>query len=70
MIRFTLAPEAARDIEEIVQYIAKDSANAALELEDQFLKSFLHLVNFPNTGHVRRDLAGSRTFCSGRREGI
>lgn len=61
MSLFILAPEAARDIDEIVRYIAKDSVAAALELEDKLIDSFRTLAKFPNSGHVRRDLAGNRT---------
>ena len=60
MSRFILAPQAARDIEQIVQYIAKESVNAALDLEDQLLENFRHLASFPTSGHTRNDLAGDR----------
>lgn len=60
MSRFILAPQAARDIEQIVQYIAKDSVNAALDLQDQLLENFRHLASFPTSGHTRNDLAGDR----------
>jgi plasmid stabilization system protein ParE len=57
---FSIAPEAARDIEEIVEYIAQDSVVAALNVQGQLLDTFLHLATFPHSGHVRRDLAGDR----------
>lgn len=60
MSQFVLAPQAARDIEEIVRYIAKDSVAAALELEDRLINTFRTLTRFPNSGHARKDLAGNR----------
>lgn len=60
MSGFTLAPEATRDIEEIVHHIAKDSVAAALETEDQLIEGCRMLAKFPNSGHGRGDLAGHR----------
>ena len=60
MSHFILAPEAARDIEQIVHYISKENIAAALELEDQLLENFGRLAKFPSSGHARKDLAGNR----------
>lgn len=62
MSQFILAPEAARDIEEIVRYIAKENVAAALALEDELFQSFEELAAFPNLGHTRTDLAGKRNL--------
>jgi plasmid stabilization system protein ParE len=60
MSRFLLAPEAARDIEEIVRSIATESVDSALKLQDQIGETFRMLTQFPNAGHTRVDLAGRR----------
>jgi len=60
MTQFIIAPEAAQDIEDIVEHIAKDNVNAALELEARFTTTFRRLAKFPNSGHSRQDLAGDR----------
>jgi plasmid stabilization system protein ParE len=60
MTQFIVAPEAAQDIEEIVEHIAKDNVNAALEVEARFTNTFRRLAKFPNSGHSRPDLAEDR----------
>ena len=62
MSQLILAPEAARDIEEIVSYIAKENVTAALELQGRLLQSFEELARFPKLGHVRADLARKRNL--------
>jgi len=60
MTRYIIAPGAAQDIEEIVEHIARDNVNAALELEGQLIDAFCRLAKFPNSGHSRRDLTEDR----------
>ena len=56
MSSFRLAPEAARDIEEIWEYIAADSIEAADRVIDEIYQTLERLVHFPHTGHRRWDL--------------
>ncbi len=60
MSGFILSAEAAADIEDIVRYIAYDNVSAALALEDELIANFRELARFPNSGHARHDLAGTR----------
>lgn len=62
MKRFVLAPEAAEDLDEIWEYIARDDIDAA----DRFLAK-LHteigaLAETPGMGHRRKDLAEDRSL--------
>lgn len=60
MSRFSIAPDAAADIQQIVSYIATDSVPAALEWQTALLEIFHRLTKFPELGHRRRDLLGER----------
>lgn len=60
MTRYIIVPDAAQDIEEIVEHIAKDTVNAALEIENRLIDSFRRLAKFPDSGHSRRDLSEDR----------
>jgi antitoxin ParD1/3/4/toxin ParE1/3/4 len=53
---FRLAPEAARDIREIYEYIAQDSVTAARKLRLQMLHACHRLAEHPRIGHPREDL--------------
>jgi len=53
---FKLHPEAARDITEIWEYIAKGNPRAAGRVREEILDSIRKLVPFPHQGHKRPDL--------------
>ena len=56
MSRFRLSPEAARDIEEILDYIARASAQAARRVRHALLDACRRLAEHPGLGHYREDL--------------
>jgi antitoxin ParD1/3/4/toxin ParE1/3/4 len=56
MNRFRLSPEAVRDIEEILAYIARDSAEAARRVRHALLAACRRLAEHPGIGHRREDL--------------
>jgi len=53
---FKLHPEAARDITDIWEYIAKDNPLAAGRVREDILDAIRKLVRFPYQGHKRPDL--------------
>lgn len=55
--RFVLHPEAARDIEEIWDFIAQDSLSAASRVRDELYRAIRETARFPNSGHRRPDLS-------------
>ena len=54
---FVLHPEAGRDIEEIWEYIARDSVAAASRVREDILETIRDIPRFPQQGHRRPDLA-------------
>lgn len=56
MNRFVLHPDASRDLEEIWDYIAADSPDAATRLIEEIRSAIRALVPFPYQGHCRSDL--------------
>jgi antitoxin ParD1/3/4/toxin ParE1/3/4 len=56
MSRFRLSPEAARDIEALLEYIARDSVHAARHVRQALLAACRRLANYPGMGHRRDDL--------------
>ena len=54
--RFVLHPEAARDIEEIWEFIARDSIAAASRVREEILEAVRDITHFPKQGHRRPDL--------------
>lgn len=56
MIGYELHPEAKADLDEIWDYIAADSSEAAARVIDEILHRFKNLVSFPHQGHRRPDL--------------
>ena len=56
MSRFRLSPEAARDIEDILEYIAQDSVPAARRVRQALLAACRRLAEHPGMGHRREDL--------------
>ena len=57
MSRFVLTPAARGDLEEIVDYIAKDSPDAAQRVRLELRNSMRMLARTPGMGHFRSDLS-------------
>jgi antitoxin ParD1/3/4/toxin ParE1/3/4 len=53
---FDLHPLAAQDINDIWEYIAADSPQAARRVREEILAALRSLAPFPNVGHRRIDL--------------
>ena len=62
MTQYIIAPDAARDLEEISTYYAVRNIEAGEKLLDEFETRCKYLVNFPNIGKsyrsIRPDLRG------------
>ena len=56
MSGYALHPEAFADLDEIREYIASDSPDAADRLIEEIFAAIRALVPFPRQGHVRPDL--------------
>ena len=56
MSRFVLHPEAYTDLDEIWEYIAVDSLDAADRVSEEIYNAIRNLVPFPYQGHERPDL--------------
>jgi len=56
MSGFVLHPEALGDLEEIWEFIADDSLEAADRILDEIRQVMHALVTFPRMGHLRADL--------------
>src|ERR1700740_790959 len=56
MTRFVLHPDTFNDLEEIWEFIAVDSLNAADQVIGEIHDSITSLVSFPLSGHLRPDL--------------
>ena len=59
MNEFVLHPQAIRDLEEIWEYIAADSIEAADRVREEIYGAIKSLVAFPYVGHSRPDLTTS-----------
>ena len=58
--KYTLAPEAARDLVQIWRYVQKQGSwETADRVESIIREKFKYLAEFPNAGHWRRDLTGA-----------
>ena len=57
MSGFLLHPDAITDIEEIWEFIASDSLNAADKILQEIYEAIQALVSFPHLGHARPDLS-------------
>ena len=57
---FILTPLAARDLDEIWDYLAEDSIAAADRVLDALAQGFYKLTAHPGIGHIREDLAGKK----------
>ena len=53
---YVLSPDALQDLQDIWDFVALDSANAADQLEDGFFNAFEKLARQPRMGHTRPDL--------------
>ena len=53
---FALHPQAAQDITEIWEFIARDNPLAARRVRKEILAAICELVPFPHQGHKRPDL--------------
>ena len=56
MAKFRLARAAERDLEDITEFIARDSVDAAVRVLDKLERAFLELAEMPGIGHRREDL--------------
>jgi plasmid stabilization system protein ParE len=56
MAKFRLTRAAERDLQEIKDYIARDSVDAAARVLDRLERAFHELVEMPGMGHRREDL--------------
>ncbi len=56
MGKYNLVPEARNDLFGILDYIANDSVDSALQVHSRFLEIFNMLAENPNVGHYREDL--------------
>ena len=54
--RYQLTPSAQRDVDQITDFIAEDSVEAALRVHDALEEAFRHLAEMPGMGHTRVDL--------------
>ena len=63
MSGFVRHPDAYRDIDEIWEYIAADSLDAADRVRDEIFEAIRALATFPHQGHRRSDLT-SRPLAS------
>jgi len=58
--RYTLAPEAVRDLVEIWRYLREESGRETADrVEAVIRKKFAYLSQFPGAGHWRRDLTSA-----------
>jgi plasmid stabilization system protein ParE len=55
--RFVLTPDASEDLREIVDFIRKDSPDAARRVLREFKEAMRKLARVPGMGHFRKDLA-------------
>jgi len=56
MSEFVLHPDAVKDLEEIWEYIAADSLDAADRVREEIYETIQSLVPLPYVGHSRPDL--------------
>ena len=56
MSSYVLHPEAYADLEDIWEYIAADSPDAADRVREEIYEAVRNLVRFPRLGHKRPDL--------------
>jgi plasmid stabilization system protein ParE len=56
MSEFVLHPQAYADLDEIWEYIAADSLDAADRIREEIYEAIQSLIPFPYVGHARSDL--------------
>jgi antitoxin ParD1/3/4 len=56
MSGFVLHPQAYEDLDELWEYLATDSLDAADRLREEIYETIQSLVPFPHVGHSRPDL--------------
>lgn len=56
MAKFRLARAAERDVEDITEFIARDSVDAAVRVLEELERAFVQLAEMPGIGHRREDL--------------
>jgi plasmid stabilization system protein ParE len=57
MPAYELSPDALQDLQDIWDYVAFDSEDAADRLENEFFSTFEKLAVRPRIGHVRPDVS-------------
>ena len=57
MSQFVLHPDAVQDLNEIWEYVASDSPDAADQFVEEIYQTIQSLVPFPFVGHSRPDLS-------------
>lgn len=60
MGRYIIAPDAAADLDEIWEYIARDDTDAADRFLEKLRSQIQALAKTPSMGHRREDLAETR----------
>ena len=66
MTRFHFSPRAERDLDGILNYIARDKPDAAVRFVARIRETCARLGDFPELGELCADLApGLRMFCVG-----
>ncbi len=53
---YILAPEALQDLQDVWDFIARDSPEAASRVQEELFKAFERLAKMPGQGHQRQDL--------------
>jgi len=56
MPNYLLSPEALDDLQNIWDYIAADNVEAADRVIEELFEAFVHLAQWPASGHTRRDV--------------
>ena len=56
MAKYKLVPAARDDVHHILEYIATDNLDAALDVHARFVETFEMLASNPRAGHLREDL--------------
>jgi plasmid stabilization system protein ParE len=56
MSRYILSPESRDDLDEIIDYIARDSPQAARRVMKKIKEAIVLLAEMPMIGHLREDL--------------
>jgi toxin ParE1/3/4 len=56
MSEFVFHPDAVKDLDEIWEYVAADSLEAADHIREEIYDSIQSLVPFPHVGHSRPEL--------------